>query len=203
MLTEQSLLFYAGLYLVAIAVPGPGVIAIIARAMGSGFKGTIPAIVGMAVGDWILMTMSTLSLAALATAMGPLFLGVKLAGAAYLLFLAWRFWRAPVSDDVPPPAHRDGLRAFLSQIALTLGNPKAIAFFVALLPAAVDLRRLTVASYLELSAVTFVLIPAVTVAYAALASQMRGLLADRKSRRAMNRGAALIMAGAAVGVTVS
>jgi threonine/homoserine/homoserine lactone efflux protein len=203
MLSTQSLMLYAGLYLVAAAVPGPGVIAIVARALGAGFKGTIPASVGMAVGDWVLMTLSALGLAALAKAMGPLFLGVKLAGAAYLLFLAWKYWRAPVSDEAPVAPQRDSLRAFLSQTAMTIGNPKAIAFFVALLPAAVDLRKLTFASYLELTAVTFILIPAVTLTYAALAAQLRGVLADRKSRRAMNRGAALVMAGAAVGVTVS
>lgn len=203
MLTLQSLLLYVGLYAVAIAVPGPGIIAIVARAMGSGFKGTVPATFGMAAGDWILMTLSALGLAALAKAMGPLFLAVKLAGAVYLLYLAWRFWRAPVTDDSAMPPIPDGKRAFLSQLAMTLGNPKAIAFFVALLPAAIDLRRLTVIGYAELTAVTFVLIPAITLTYAALASRLRGLLADRKSRRAMNRGAALVMAGAAVGVTVS
>jgi threonine/homoserine/homoserine lactone efflux protein len=76
MLTAQSLLLYIGLYAVAIAVPGPGIIAIVARAMASGFKGTIPATFGMAVGDWVLMTLSALGLAALAKAMGPLLLGV-------------------------------------------------------------------------------------------------------------------------------
>jgi threonine/homoserine/homoserine lactone efflux protein len=202
MLTTQSLMLYIGLYAVAIAVPGPGIIAIVARAIASGFKGTIPATFGMAVGDWVLMTLSALGLAALAKAMGPLFLGVKLAGAVYLLYLAWRFWRAPVTDDAQAPV-ADGKRAFLSQAAMTMGNPKAIAFFVALLPAAIDLRRLTLVSYAELSAVTFVLIPVITLTYAALSSRLRGLLADRKSRRVMNRGAALVMAGAAVGVTVS
>ena len=202
MLSLHSYLLYCGLYAVAIAVPGPGIIAIVARALGSGFRATIPAAIGTAAGDLILMSLSAFGLALVAQAMGGLFLIVKLMGAAYLVYLGYRYWTAPVADleTVVPASARQG---FLAQMSLTLSNPKAIAFFVALLPTVVDLGRLNLFGYLQLCAATFVLIPTITLSYAALASRVRGFLASRRARGRLNKGAAVIMVGAGVGVAVS
>ena len=87
MIPLHSLLIYCGIYAIAIAVPGPGIVAIVARALGSGFRSTIPAVIGNTVGDLILMTLSAFGLALVAQAMGHLFLIVKIAGALYLLLL--------------------------------------------------------------------------------------------------------------------
>ena len=201
MLSIHSLLLYCAVYTVAAATPGPGVVSIVARALAQGFRATIPAAVGMAVGDWILMTLSAFGLAFVAREMGSLFLIVKLAGAAYLLYMGYKYWTAPVEDVVPEQSSTS--RGFLAQLALTLGNPKAIGFMVALLPTFVDLNKLTAFGYLELSGVSFLLLPAVSLAYAALASQVRGLLASRAARRRINKGAAVVMVGAGVGVAVS
>jgi threonine/homoserine/homoserine lactone efflux protein len=202
MLPFHAYLIYCGLYAIAIAVPGPGVIAIVARALGSGFRATIPAALGTAVGDWALMTLSAFGLALVAKAMGPLFLIVKFAGAAYLMYLGYRYWSAKVSElpDVVPASAR---QSFLSQLSLTLGNPKAIAFFVALLPTVVDLHSLNALGYLQLSAATFILIPVIVLAYAALASRVRGLLSSRRARKAINKTAGVILMGAGTGVAVT
>ena len=202
MLSLHSYLLYCGLYAVAIAVPGPGIIAIVARALGSGFRATIPAALGTVAGDWVWVTMSAFGLAFLAHAMGNLFLIVKLAGAAYLVWLGYRYWRTPVAD-LPEIVPESARRGFLSQFSLTLGNPKAIAFFVALLPTVVDLKALNAVGYLQLLAATAVLIPAIMLSYAALASRVRGFLASRKARSRLNKSAAVIMVGAGVGVAVS
>jgi len=202
MLSWHSYLLYCSLYSIAIAVPGPGIVAIVARALGSGFRATIPAAAGTAVGDWTLMSLSAFGLALVAKEMGGLFLIVKLGGAAYLIYLGYKYWTAPVGEmeTVVAASARQG---FLSQMSLTLGNPKAIAFFVALLPTVVDLGRLSLFGYLQLTAATAVLIPAITLSYAALASRVRGFLASRKARSRLNKGAAVVMVGAGVGVAVS
>ena len=202
MLSWHSLLIYCGLYAVAIAVPGPGIVALVARALGGGFRATLPAVAGTAVGDWMLMTLSAFGLALAAQAMGNLFLAVKLGGAGYLIYLGYKYWTAPVADAAETgPAHAH--QGFVSQLALTLGNPKAIVFFVALLPTVVDLKALNVVGYVELSAATFVLIPAITLVYIALASHIRGFLAGRAARKRLNRTAAVVMIGAGVGVAVT
>ena len=195
MIPWHNFLLYCGLYAVAIAVPGPGVIAIVARALGSGFKSVVPASLGILVGDLCLMTLSAFGLALVAQAMGQLFLAVKVAGGLYLFYLAYKYWTAKVEGDgeiVPQSAGR----GFLAYLGLTLGNPKAIAFFVALLPVAVNPRELNAAGYVQLCCATFVLIPTITLGYAALASQLSRFVASRKARRRINKGAGAVMAGA-------
>ena len=202
MLATHAFLMYCGIYAIAIAVPGPGIIAIVALALGSGFRATIPAAFGIATGDWALMTLSAFGLALVATALGPLFLIVKIGGAAYLMYLGYRYWTAKVSDlpDVLPASAQ---KSFLSQLSLTLGNPKPIAFFVALLPTMVDLRGLKALGYLELSAATFFLVPTIALTYAALASRVRKFLVSRRARKAINKTAGAILVGAGVGVAVT
>jgi threonine/homoserine/homoserine lactone efflux protein len=199
LLPTHSLLIYCGIYALAIAMPGPGIVSIVARALGSGFRATIPATLGTLLGDLVIMTLSVLGLALIAQALGSLFLFVKLAGAFYLIYLGYRYWTAPVADGVQDATSN----GFLAQFALTLGNPKAITFFVALLPTVVNLKALTLAGYLELCICTAVLIPAIMLTYAALAAQVRGLFASAGARRRMNKGAAVVMIGAGVGVAVS
>jgi len=202
MVSLHSYLIYCGLYAVVIVMPGPGVVAMVARALGSGFRSCIPAAAGTAVGDWIWMTLSVFGLAIVAEAMGNLFLIVKLAGAAYLVWLGYRYWIAEVTE-IPQVIPSTMRQSFLSQLSLTLGNPKAMAFFLAALPAVVDLKHVNAAGYIELSAATAVLIPSIMLAYAALASRVRALLTSRKARKGINKTAAVIMVGAGVGVAVS
>jgi threonine/homoserine/homoserine lactone efflux protein len=202
MLSWHSTLIYCGLYAVVIIMPGPGVVAIVARALGSGFRACIPAAIGTAVGDLIWMTLSAFGLAAVAQAMGQSFLAVKLAGAAYLVFMGYRYWTAPVTD-MPQIAASSAREGFMSQLSVTLGNPKAMGFFLAALPAVVDLKHLNAGGYLQLCAATAVLIPTIMLAYAALAAKVRSFLTSRRARKGINRTAAVVMAGAGVGVAVS
>lgn len=201
MIPLHNFLLYCLLYAVAIAVPGPGVISIVARALGSGFRATVPACLGVTAGDLILMTLSAFGLALAAQAMGQMFQIVKIAGGLYLLFLGYRYWMARVSEQSEIMPESAG-RGFLSQLGITLSNPKAIAFFVALQPTAIDLSRLTFWGYLELMGATLVLIPAITMGYAAAAARLKDLVASVKARRRINKGAGIVMAGAGIAIMV-
>jgi threonine/homoserine/homoserine lactone efflux protein len=197
----HSLALYFGLYAIAVAVPGPGIFAIIARALGGGFRATVPAVIGNTLGDLVVMTLSALGLAVIAREMGELFYIVKLAGAAYLIYLGYKFWTTPVTHtSVAPSSARQG---FVSQLLLTLGNPKCLVMFVALMPSVIDLGSLKFEGYAQLCLCTLVLIPAIEFSYAALASQARRFLTGVVARKRMNKGAGAIMIGAGVGVAVS
>ena len=105
----------------------------------------------------------------------------------------------PQTNTVVPTSAGKG---FLAYLGLTLGNPKAIAFFIALLPTAVDPKQLSLVGYGELCCATLVLIPAITLSYAGLAHRLRGLVASAKARRRINKGAGAVMISAGVGPTV-
>ena len=201
MIPLHSFLFYCLLYAVAIATPGPGIVSIVARALGSGFRATIPACLGVTAGDLILMTLSAYGLTLVAQQAAQLMIVLKFGGGLYLIFLGYKYWTAGVAEQaevVPESASR----GFLTQLGITLSNPKAIAFFVALQPVAIDLKHLTFIGYLELVAATLVLIPAITMGYAAAAARLKNLMASVKARRRINKGSGLIMTGAGIAIMV-
>ncbi len=202
MLSLHSYLIYCALYAICIAVPGPGVAAMVARALGSGFRSAVPAAMGTLVGDLVWMTLSAFGLAGLAAAMGQSFLIVKYAGVLYLLYMAYKFWVAKVSE-LPEIVPATMSQSFFSQLSVTLGNPKAMGFFLAVFPQVVDLKHLNAAGYLQLVLATAVLIPSIMLAYAALAARVRELLTSRRARKGINRVAAVAIAGAGLWVAVS
>src|SRR5580700_3144211 len=112
-MTLSSLILFAAVYFAAVATPGPGVAALIARVLGQGLKGVAPFIAGYFVGDMIWLILATTGLAVIAKAFAGVFVAIKFAGAAYLLDLAWRMATAQAVLGGAPPASSRGWRAFL------------------------------------------------------------------------------------------
>src|SRR6187399_1976476 len=119
-MTSYGLLTFCAVYAVAVAVPGPGVAAIIARGLAHGLKGTPAFIAGFMVGDLAWFAIAATGLAALAKTAATLFVVIKWAGVVYLLYLAWKLWSAPAErvkvDQVDGRQH--GWRAFLASLLL-------------------------------------------------------------------------------------
>ena len=130
------------------------------------------------------------------------FLAIKYAGAAYLLHLAWKLWTAPVSahDLAPDTSRISRVRLFLAGLAVTLGNPKVMVFYLALLPNIIDLQAVTVWGWLELSAATLAVLTLVFGSYVALAARTRRLFTSERAMRRINRGSGAVMASAAVAI---
>lgn len=194
-----AFLAYALALGIAAAIPGPGVAALVGRALGTGFARSVPMLLGLAVGDVIYLTLAIAGLAFIAKAFATAFLVIKLAGAAYLLWLAWRFWTQGIAiQQVEKSAgRRDGIASFLAGLAVTLGNPKTIVFYMAILPAVMDLGAVTLAGYGVLVLLTFLVLFAVLLPYIALAARARMVFTDPRALRRLNRSAALAMTGAA------
>jgi threonine/homoserine/homoserine lactone efflux protein len=199
-MTIYGLLTFCAVYALTVAAPGPGVAAIIARGIAHGFKGAPAFIAGFVVGDLVWFAIAATGLAALARTAETLFIAIRWAGVAYLLYLAWKLWTAPANrvevDSVDPRQH--GWRAFLGSFTLTLANPKAILFFLALLPTVVDLASMNLVRFLQISAAIIVVQPLVLVPYAFLAARARELFTTPKAVQRLNRSSGVAMAGAAV-----
>lgn len=188
---------------IAAAIPGPGMTALVARALAVGFWGTMPMVLGLIMGDMVFLTCAALGLAALAKTFAAVFTVVKFAGAAYLLWLAWQLWTTPLRADAVDGQRRPEAsvwRVAVAGLTLTLGNPKTIVFYMALLPTVVDLANLTPLGFAEMAAIVFLDLVAVGAAYAALAARARDFFRDARARRLLDRTAGTLMAGAAVAV---
>ena len=195
-----GLLTFCAVYALAVATPGPGIAAIIARSLAHGSKGAPAFIAGFLAGDLVWFTIAATGLAALAKTAAALFIAIKWAGVAYLLYLAWKLWTAPaerveVRDE---DGRQHGWRAFVASFMLTLANPKAILFFLALLPTVIDLASMNAVRFLEISLAIALVLPAVLGSYVFLAARARELFTTPSSVRKLNRGSGLAMAGAAV-----
>src|SRR3954464_5515910 len=101
-----GLLVFASALFIAAASPGPGIAAIVARVLGRGTRGARAYTAGVALGDVVWLTVAILGLSALAQAFHGVFEIVKYAGAAYLLYLAWRLWTGAGAAPGAPPRAR-------------------------------------------------------------------------------------------------
>jgi threonine/homoserine/homoserine lactone efflux protein len=203
-MTLASLLLFASVYFVAVASPGPGIAAIIARGLGQGMAAAPAFIAGFVVGDLIWFTIAATGLAVIARTFEHLFLAIKYAGCAYLIYIAWKIWTAPVAAS-EVEASREKVRAwpsFLGSLSLTLGNPKVMVFFLSLMPLVVDLQAMNPVIFAEMAVVIVLVITPVMTAALYLADRARRVFRSEKALKRINRGTAGIMAGAAVVIAV-
>ncbi|MGN7124270.1 LysE family translocator [Methylorubrum thiocyanatum] len=199
----SSLALFAGVYAVAVASPGPGIFALVARVLARGTRGVPAFIAGFLVGDLLWFSIAATGFALLAQSFAALFIGIRYLGAAYLAYLSWRAWTAPVEPISGEPVQGEsGLRLFLGGLALTLGNPKVVLFFLALLPTVIDLEHLTPLGMIEIAATIAAVLCTTLTVYAVAAVRVRRLFVSVGARRAVNRGAGTVITGAAVAVAM-
>jgi len=199
-MTPGALLLFAAVYFAAVATPGPGLAALVARVLAYGLVGVAPFILGYVVGDVIWLVVAGTGLAALANTFAGAFAAVKYAGAAYLLYLAWRTATAPTARGEGPPAASRGVRAFMGSLSLTLGNPKVMVFFLSIMPLVVDVKSLTPMRLAELIAVCVPIIAGTLGTYALAANRARALFRSARAMRLAHRAAAGVMASVALAV---
>jgi len=201
-MSPTSLLLFAGVYTLAVATPGPGIAALVARVMGHGLKGVAPFILGYVAGDLVWLAFASTGLAVLAREFAGALFAVKVAGALYLLYVAWGLLRTParLDPDSRPPDVATGGRAFLASFSLTLGNPKVIVFFLSILPLAFDLDRLKIGDLLAVAATAATILTSVLAGYALAAERMRGWVASTSLAKLVRRATAGVMAGVALAI---
>jgi threonine/homoserine/homoserine lactone efflux protein len=197
-----GLLLFSSALFIAAASPGPGIAAIVARVLGRGPKEAVAFSAGVALGDVVWLTFAILGLAALAQAFHGVFLVVKYVGAAYLLYIAYRIWTAPaVAQDIKAEADAEHpAKLLLGGLALTLGNPKTMVFYLALLPTFLDLTRITMLGFAELVLATLTVLGVVFAGYIVLAARARRLFTSPRAIRILNRTTGTVMAGAAAAI---
>ncbi len=184
---------------IAAAIPGPGMTALVARSVSSGATAGMAMLMGLIIGDLIYLSFAVFGLSLLAQSFSALFVAIRWASIAYLCYLAWQFWHAEHHDlDSKANSSRDLLSSTGSGLAITLGNPKTIAFYLALLPAVIDLEAVSFASWATvLVPLTVAVLIVVGGIFVLGALAVRRSLSSQRAQRILHRGAATAMAGAA------
>lgn len=194
-----SLLTFGVAIALATASPGPTVAALVARVLGRGSRGALAFCAGLVIGDVLWFAAAVFGLAIVAQTAQPVFAAIKYAGAAYLLFLAYKLWTAPAEAPREHSAIRgEGAKLFAGGLALALGNPKTMLFYIALAPALVDMAHLDLTGFAAFEAVLVAVYTGVLTAYTLLAQRARKFVQSARAVRAVNRTTGGVMAGAAV-----
>jgi len=197
MTLTSALTFFVAIFIFGIT-PGPGIFAIMARALSQGARACAALAFGMVISDVVYLVLACFSLSAIAANYGTLFTLIRYAGAAYLIYLGWKLWTAPAptaADGIP--VKRSGIGASLLQgIAISASNPKVILFYIAFLPTFMDLTQLSPTDIVLAAALTVVALMAGLMLVAWGASKARKLARSSRAMQRLNRAAGSIMISA-------
>ncbi|MFD9502173.1 LysE family translocator [Streptomyces sp. NPDC060035] len=143
MVTVDQYLAFAAMSLLVIVIPGPSVLFVIGRALAHGRRTALATVLGNVAGSYVLVVAVALGIGSLVERSLLFFLAVKLAGAAYLVFLGVQAFRhrkemslTAVAGSGQPA--RGDLRTVADGVVVGVTNPKGIVFFAAVLPQFVD-----------------------------------------------------------------
>jgi len=201
-----TLTLWVGFLLAAMVIavsPGPGAVISMSTGIRHGYRAAFAAILGLQAALLIQLLVVAFGLGALLAASEVAFSFVKFLGAAYLVWLGVRKWRAPVVpvDVGVPLVRRKGF--FLQGLLVNLTNPKAIVFIAALVPQFVDPALPQAGQYLVIAATLCLVDMLVMSGYALAAAHLGRWLHNPGSIRAQNRffGGLFISAGALLAAT--
>ncbi|NSY40070.1 LysE family translocator [Leisingera sp. ANG59] len=193
------LIAYSVALSIAAVIPGPGVAGLVGQSLGNGLQVSLFFLAGIALGDVVYLTIAIAGLAAIAQLFSGALLAIKVLGGLYLVYLASKFWRNEAGlTHVRKAGSRRGLKTFLSGFALTLGNPKTIIFYLALLPTVIDLGAVGLSQWAALSVLTVAVLFVTLLPYALLASGARTMMTRAEALQKLNRLAGAIIGGAGV-----
>lgn len=181
--------------------PGPGVVMTLTNALRYGLRGTVGGILGIAFGALVVAAISATSVGILLATSALAFTVLKLVGAAYLIYLGIRLWRAPPFNFAETPTHEAGFaHRFVEGLTLQLTNPKAIFFFLSIFPQFIDPGRNYPLQFMTLVLTYSLLVVMIHCLYALFARRTRRWLVSERGGRIVNRsaGATFMLFGAAL-----
>ncbi|MBD3678254.1 MAG: LysE family translocator [Rhodobacteraceae bacterium] len=201
-ITGYELALYAGALLVLFMTPGPVWVALTARALTGGFHAAWPLALGVVVGDVLWPFLAILGVTWIVSVFSGFMLFLK--GVATVVFLAMGYLILKHADQTiaaDSRLTRPGMWAgFLAGLAAILGNPKAILFYMGVLPGFFDLTQLTWVDITAICAASFVVPLVGNLALAVSIDRARRLLASPRAVRRTNLTAGWLLI--AVGLVI-
>jgi threonine/homoserine/homoserine lactone efflux protein len=196
-----AVLIFGGALMINAGMPGPSIAALVARVLASGPRDVIPFLAAMWIGEGLWLGAAAFGLSVLAQTFHAGFIVLKYCGVAYLLYLALKMWRAAGRHQERPKTPRGSpMQMFFTGLAITIGNPKLMVFYLALLPSIINLKALTLASFGVLLLMMMIVLAGVDLAWVLLAHGASRLIRNRSGVKVVNRLGAAAMGGAAVAI---
>jgi threonine/homoserine/homoserine lactone efflux protein len=190
---------FAAASAVLLIIPGPTILLVVSYALGQGWRTALPIAVGVALGDFTAMTLSMLGIGALLAASATVFTLLKWIGAAYLIYLGIKLFRAGGTLNAEPRSDAVSAAKMLGHAWLvTALNPKSITFFVAFLPQFLDSNADFLTQMVIFEATFLALAFANAFGYALIAARARNLVRNRKAIGIFNKAGGSLLIGAGI-----
>jgi len=197
-MTILSALGLLSAMLVLALTPGPGVFAVLGRAMNSGFKKSLFLIAGIVSGDLVYLTFALTGLTWVARNVNWVFTLIRILGGLYLIYLGIRAFLAESHGKASQTAAaRTDSACYMEGLIITLSNPKVILFYCSFLPAFMDLKSIRSAGFITAALIVSGTLSLVMTGYALLAVQGKRAFRSEMGSRILNRtgGSLMITAG--------
>lgn len=179
--------------------PGAGAIASMSSGLNYGFRHGYWNAIGLQLALVVQIGIVAAGVGVLFATTPWAFLAIKWFGVAYLLYLAYLQWNAPVQaiEITQTFSNKPASKLVLYGFLINMSNPKAIVFLLAVLPQFLDLSKPQWTQYVVM-AVTMITIDLIVMAgYTGLAAKVLKLLKSPKQQKMMNRTFAILFTGAA------
>lgn len=180
--------------------PGAGAIASMSSGLNYGFRHGYWNAIGLQIALLIQIVIVAAGVGVLFATTPLAFQMVKWFGVAYLLYLAYLQWTAPIKDiEIQHEKKNKSISALLlNGFVVNISNPKAIVFLLAVLPQFLDLSKPQWIQYLIMAATMITIDLIVMAGYTGLASKVLRLLRSPKQQKYLNRGFAVMFSCAAL-----
>ena len=191
---------FAGALVINAGTPGPSILALVSRVITNGWRDIMPFLAAFWIGEVLWLTVSMAGMTALAQRFYLGFQILKWAGIAYLVYLAIKMWTEHTHAAEPGalPKRQPPLQMFAAGMALTLGNPKLMVFYLALLPALIGPQPFTIGTWFPIALTCFLVLMVVDCSWVFAANYARRFLQTPRAMRIANRIGATAMGGAAL-----
>jgi threonine/homoserine/homoserine lactone efflux protein len=204
-ISAESLLLYAGAMVILFITPGPVWVAIIARGLSGGFSAAWPLAVGVALGDMAWPLAAIFGLSWIISVYDGFLDALRWVAVGIFLLMGWLLIRhadRPVGQDsrLTRPGRWAG---FAAGVAAVVGNPKAILFYMGVLPGFFDLRTVTGPDIAAILAVSVAIPMAGNLLFALMVDRIRAVLSSPAAIRRLNlaAGALLIVVAGVIALT--
>lgn len=198
-MTLETWLAFVAASTILLIIPGPTILLVISYGLGQGWRAALPSAIGVALGDFTAMTLSMLGIGALLAASAFLFTILKFAGAAYLIWLGIKLWRAGGSLNAQPLTDSSTSIKMIGHAWLvTALNPKSITFFVAFLPQFLDHNADFWMQMLIFETTFLALAFANALTYGLVASRARHFISNDRAIGVFNKIGGSLLVGAGI-----
>lgn len=186
---------YSFALLLLFITPGPVWVALIARSLKSGFAGAWPLALGVAIGDLCWPALALLSLGQIVSLHGDLIFWLRYIAVAVFVGMGIGLYLAPVHPlQAKSKLTKEGVLAgFLAGLMVIIGNPKAMLFYIGILPGFFDVSRLQIADIAVIALISALAPFTGNLILGLAVGRARQLIYSVSARRRLNQGSGIIL----------